>query len=99
AKVAGAGYKEVEFAGYFDHQPKDVKAILDRHGLAAPSAHFDYASLSDGKLPAAIEASRTIGHQFIVNPWIDEQMRKGPDDWKRIAATFNRVGEQTKKAG
>ena len=26
AKVAATGYKEVEFAGYFDHSPKDVRA-------------------------------------------------------------------------
>lgn len=42
AKVAAIGYREVEFAGYFDHSPKNVRAILDRHGLAAPSAHIDY---------------------------------------------------------
>jgi sugar phosphate isomerase/epimerase len=99
AKVAGAGYKEVEFAGYFDRKPQDVKTILDRIGLAAPSMHIDYGSLGADKLPKIIEDSHTIGHQFIVNPWIDEQMRKEPDVWKRIAATFNRVGETTKKAG
>ena len=99
AKVAGAGYKEVEFAGYFDRKPSDVKAILDRHSLVSPSTHIDYATLSGDKLPGVIETSHAIGHQFIVNPWIDEQMRKEPDVWKRIAATFNRVGEATKKAG
>ena len=99
AKVAGAGYKEVEFAGYFDHKPQDVKAILDRNGLAAPSTHVDYGSLGEDKLPKILEDSHTIGHHFIVNPWIDEQMRKEPDVWKRIAATFNRAGEMTKKAG
>jgi sugar phosphate isomerase/epimerase len=99
AKVAGAGYKEVEFAGYFDHTPQDVKAILDRHGLSAPSTHVDYPSLGEDKLPKVIEASHAIGHQFIVNPWIDEQMRKEPDIWKRVAATFNRAGEETRKAG
>src|SRR5438132_10834703 len=26
AKVAATGYKEVEFAGYFDHSPKDVRS-------------------------------------------------------------------------
>ncbi|MEQ1353593.1 MAG: sugar phosphate isomerase/epimerase, partial [Candidatus Acidiferrum sp.] len=30
AKVAGIGYNEVEFAGYFDHAPKDIRAILDK---------------------------------------------------------------------
>ncbi|PYV29296.1 MAG: sugar phosphate isomerase/epimerase, partial [Acidobacteria bacterium] len=33
SKVAATGYKEVEFAGYFDHSPKDVRAILDKNGL------------------------------------------------------------------
>src|SRR5690242_15501353 len=30
AKVAGAGYQEVEFAGYFNQSPSSVRAILDR---------------------------------------------------------------------
>ena len=98
AKVAGLGYKEVEFAGYFDHSPQDVKTILGRHGLTSPSTHTDFASLGDG-FPKVVEASQTIGHRYIVNPWIDEEMRKQPDVWKRVAATFNRAGEISKKAG
>jgi len=42
AKVAATGYKEVEFAGYFDHSPKDVRAILDKNALASPSCHVGY---------------------------------------------------------
>jgi sugar phosphate isomerase/epimerase len=98
AKVAAIGYKEVEFAGYFNHSPQDVKAILDRHGLTAPSTHVDYASLGD-PFAKVVENSATMGHRFIVNPWIDEQMRKEPDVWKRIAATFNRAGEVSRTAG
>src|SRR2546425_3866867 len=44
AKVAAAGYQEVEFAGYFGKSPADVKALLDHHGLTAPSAHIDRKS-------------------------------------------------------
>jgi sugar phosphate isomerase/epimerase len=98
AKVAAAGYREVEFAGYFDHAPKDVRAILDRHKLTAPSTHVDYASV-ETKLAQVIETSHVIGHKFVVNPWIDEEMRKQPDVWKRMAATFNKAGEACKKAG
>ena len=98
ARVAALGYKEVEFAGYFKRSPQDVKAALGRHGLTSPSTHIDYASLGDG-FPKIVEASATIGHRYIVNPWIDEEMRKQPDVWKRIAATFNRAGEISKKAG
>src|SRR5436190_24293264 len=32
AKVAAIGYKEVEFAGYFNHTPQEVRAALKRHG-------------------------------------------------------------------
>ena len=64
AKVAAVGYKEVEFAGYFDHSPKDVRAAVDRHGLTAPSAHIDYKNLGD-KFPEVIEAAKVVGH----NTW------------------------------
>src|SRR5262249_22064422 len=45
AKVASIGYKEVEFAGYFDHPPKDIRAILDKNGLTAPSCHVPYSTV------------------------------------------------------
>jgi len=98
AKVAAAGYREVEFAGYFDQNPKQVRAILDRHKLTAPSAHIDYATV-ETKLEPAIETARIVGHRFLVNPFLDEEMRKQPDIWKRVAATFNKAGETCRKAG
>ena len=98
SKVAAVGYKEVEFAGYFDHSPKDVRAAVDRHGLTAPSAHIDYKNLGD-KFPEVIEAAKVVGHEYLVNPWIDEEIRKQPDGWKQAAETFNRAGDACKKAG
>jgi len=98
AKVAAIGYKEVEFAGYFDHSPKDVRAILDRLGLVSPAPHVPYDTLGD-KWPAQIESAKIIGQSYIVCPWISEEDRKQPDIWKRAAETFNRAGEASKKAG
>jgi len=98
AKVAAIGYKEVEFAGYFDHSPKDVRAAVDRRRLTAPSAHIDYKSLGE-KFPEVIEAAKVVGHEYLVNPWIEEEIRKQPDGWKHAAETFNRAGEACKKAG
>src|SRR6476620_189781 len=98
AKVAAVGYKEVEFAGYFDHSAKDVRAAVDRHGLTAPSAHIEYKNLGD-TFPEVIEAAKVVGHEYLVNPWIDEDIRKQPDGWKQAAETFNRAGEACKKAG
>jgi sugar phosphate isomerase/epimerase len=98
AKVASIGYKEVEFAGYFDHTPQQVRAALDKNGLTAPSTHVQYDEL-DAKFPSVIEASKAIGLSYIVCPWIPEELRKSPDIWKQAAEKFNHAGEQTKKAG
>lgn len=98
AKVAKIGYKEVEFAGYFGRTGQQVRAVLDKNGLAAPSTHVQYDEL-DEKFPSVIETSKTIGLEYIVCPWIPEELRKSPDIWKQAAEKFNRCGEQSKKAG
>jgi len=99
AKVAAIGYKEVEFAGYFDHSPKEVRTSIDNHGLTSPSCHVQYDVLGEDKWPEQIESAKIIGQSYIVCPWIPEDLRKQPDIWKRAAETFNRAGEASKKAG
>lgn len=99
AKVAAIGYKEVEFAGYFKRTPAQIRDGLKKAGLAAPAAHVDYPSLAGDKFPAVLETAHVIGHQYLVNPWIDESLRKEPDIWKRVAETFNRAGAAANKAG
>lgn len=98
AKVAQIGYKEVEFAGYFGHTGQQVRAVLDKNGLSAPSTHVQYDEL-DEKFPSVIETSKAIGLEYIICPWIPEDVRKSPDVWKKAAEKFNRCGEQSKKAG
>ncbi|HUA14620.1 MAG TPA: sugar phosphate isomerase/epimerase [Verrucomicrobiae bacterium] len=99
AKVAQIGYKEVEFAGYFDHTPQQVRAILQKNGLTSPACHVEYGVLAPDKWPEQLESAKVIGQPYIVNPWIPEELRKTDDDWKRAADTFNRAGEESKKAG
>jgi sugar phosphate isomerase/epimerase len=98
AKVAATGYKEVEFAGYFNKSPKDIRAILDKNGLAAPSCHVPYSTL-EKSWPEALEAANVIGHKLIVNPWIEVDQRNSADGWKKAAELFNKCGESAKKAG
>ena len=97
AGVAAAGYTEVEFAGYFDKTPAEIKAMLDRHGLVSPSVHS--GNITPDAWAKALDAAHVIGHQFIVMPWIPAELRKTLDDWKRIAADFNRLAAAAKAAG
>jgi len=98
AKVAAIGYKEVEFAGLFNHSPKDVRAILDKNGLTAPSSHIGY-DIVENHWPETIEAAKIIGQSYIVCPGIPDDLRKQPDGYKRIAEQFNKAGEASNKAG
>jgi sugar phosphate isomerase/epimerase len=100
AKVAALGYKEVEFAGYFDHTPQQVRAALKKHGLVSPAAHIDYPTVSaPDKWAKALDDAATIGQTFLVNPWIDETIRNQPDAWKRAADIYNTAGAAAHKHG
>lgn len=105
ARVAKIGYKEVEFAGYFAHlpafdpMPKRTRELLEANGLSAPSTHVPYQVLAPETWPRVIEASKVLGHEYIVNPSIDREVLNQPDGWKRAAETFNRAGEESLKSG
>jgi sugar phosphate isomerase/epimerase len=99
ARVSAVGYKEVEFAGYFGHAPKEVRATLNRHHLAAPSAHIPIADVRDqAKWQQVLDAAHVVGHDFIVCPWVDPPERRTLDDWKKLASTFNKAAETSHKA-
>ena len=98
AKVAAVGFREVEFAGYFDHSPKDVKAALDHAGLVSSSAHFNNSFLGD-QWPGVLESAKIIGQQYVICSFIDEKTRAEPGIWPRMADMFNRAGEEARKAG
>ena len=74
ADVAKIGYKEVELAGLHDKTAKEMRAILDRHGVRARSSH---SSMQDIRRnwDRTLDDAATLGQTYIVNPWIDEPER------------------------
>jgi sugar phosphate isomerase/epimerase len=97
-KIAAIGYREVEFVDLFGRPPGAVRALLDRHGLVAPSSHVGYDALDD-RLPQSLEAAKILGQSYIVCAWIDSELRREPDVWRRAAERFNRAGEAGKRLG
>ena len=98
AKVASTGFKEVEFAGYYNRTPQQVKSVLSANGLTSPSAHVSLKALSDD-WQKTIETAAAIGHRYLICAYLVPEERKSLDDYKRHADTFNRAGEASKKAG
>jgi sugar phosphate isomerase/epimerase len=97
-KISAIGYREVELGDSVDKPAKIVRDALNRHDLVAPSTHVPYKSLGEN-WPQMIEDAKILGLSYIVNPWIDDEVRDQPDGWKHAAETFNRAGAISKKSG
>ena len=109
ARVARAGYGEVETYGYgaqnqfWGLAPKEFKAVLAANGLTTPSGHYEMSGfVRDGRaeeFKTYLEAANSCGQQYIVVPHLDEQLRRTPDDFKAVADRLNQAGELCKAAG
>jgi sugar phosphate isomerase/epimerase len=98
SRLATIGYKELEFAGYYSHSPAAVRDMLKANGLTAPSTHVGVNVIE--QTPAKLfEESRIVGHQWITVPSLPSGPKTTVDDWKRIAAQFNKAAGQVKAAG
>jgi len=96
--VKRMGYDEVEFAGYQDRDPQVVRAILDDVGLTAPAVHVGLEPLA-ASVDGFIEIAHTLGHRYLVVPWIEDFMRRDLNGWRRIADRLNAIGARTREAG
>ena len=97
-RIAGIGYRDVEFAGYYGKSPAEIRELLARYNLGSPSSHIPIASLR-GDWKKALDEAKTIGHEFVTIPWLGEADRASVDSWKRVAELFNRGGADARAAG
>ncbi|WP_231427923.1 sugar phosphate isomerase/epimerase [Pedobacter sp. Leaf250] len=108
-KVAKAGFTEVELYGFsikdqfWGMNPIEFKKLLDANGLTAPSGHYGLGTyLTDGntaELEEAIVAAKVLGSEYVTIPWLDENIRKTAEDYKKIAAKINIAAKMCKDAG
>lgn len=99
-RIAEIGYKEVEFAGYFNRSPEQVRNILTTFKLESPSGHMPYEALADPpKWFEILDAANRIGHKYVVIAWTPQEERRTLEHWKRVAEKFNRAARAAKEAG
>ncbi|AMM50427.1 hypothetical protein TH61_03440 [Rufibacter sp. DG15C] len=108
AKVARAGYQDVETYGYsvkdgyWGLTPREFKDQLLANNLLSTSGHYDFAQyIKDGHLDIVkqyIEAAHLVRHSSIVVPWLPEEVRTNPDAYKNIANKINIAAELCKAA-
>ena len=97
-KIARIGYDEVEFAGYFEHTPAQIKGFLDAAGLVSPSAHtsIDAIRTSPERL---IETAQTLGNRYIALGWLAPEERRTLDDYRRHIDLVAGFAAQCRGAG
>ena len=92
------GYGEVEFAGLHDRSPAVMRDLLDAIGLAAPSTHRGLGDILADE-DAVFAECETLGHDYLIVPWLAPEDRTERDDYLRLADTLNALGERSKAAG
>ena len=103
-KIAQAGYKEVEFAGYrsetgyYRIPPAEVRNLLNRFGLTSPSNHVGLSNNPDA-WKKTLDDAKIVGHEYITAPSLPGGDTSTADGWKAIADRFNKAGAEAKAAG
>jgi len=124
AKLAGIGYKELEFfgpypfsvpevharwnavtgalgftqSGYFGVSAREVRDLLDGHGLSTPSMHIDLDTLTT-RLDNVAEAAHVLGQRYAGPSAIPAEKRQSLDGYKRTADEFNALGMRMQEVG
>ena len=96
ARIAQIGYKNMEFAGYYNRTPEQVRATLDKLNLVSTSSHIG-APLLRQDAAGQIKAAKTIGQDYITIP--SYQFGKDLAGWRKGVAEFNQWGAMCRDAG
>src|SRR5256885_3235418 len=94
--IARTGYKEVELLSSmsnFGMPPAQLRGILDRNGLTAPSTHVE-AGIFDNLQPQ-IDTAKILGHQYLIVASLPDADKLGLDDYRRWADRFNEAGARS----
>jgi sugar phosphate isomerase/epimerase len=109
AKVAAAGYKQVEPFGYSKKNGfwgLDAKAfsdLLKTNGLTTPSGHFGmdeyFVHGKTDDLESYIEAANITGMSYVIVPSVNGEVLRNAEQFKEVAEKMNKAAEICKKSG
>jgi sugar phosphate isomerase/epimerase len=85
-------------SGFFGLSAAQVRSILGEHHMTAPAMHTDLATLQT-RMGALAEAAHALGASYVILPAIPAENRKTLDDFKRMADSFNSIGDQARRDG
>src|SRR5947207_6660962 len=99
AGVAKAGYKGVEFAGYFNRDAKALRQLLDDNALKCCGSHIGLNSLQGENLEKTMEFNKTLGNTRLIVPSLGGNYTKSKKSIEDAADIFNEIADKLKPAG
>jgi sugar phosphate isomerase/epimerase len=98
ADIAAIGYTDVEMLmslKNFNHSPTEVRAMLDKHGLRAPSTHVGTETLDN--VDRFVDEARLLGHKYLILADVPSAGRQSLATFAAFADRLNRAGEAARK--
>ena len=109
-QVYAAGFREIEFAGFYNKTAAEIGALMKGIGFSLVSMHAGASDISK-KGDQILADAKTLGLRYIVCsspgvtpekeklPWEERMKAVDLNDWKWNAELFNKFGKQVKDAG
>jgi sugar phosphate isomerase/epimerase len=92
------GYADSGFAGLAKYTGTELRRILGDAGVTCVSSHFGIKELRENQ-EGRIAWAKDVGLKQMIVPSLDGPGKPAMDDVKRAADEYNKMGEQSAKAG
>jgi sugar phosphate isomerase/epimerase len=92
------GYANNGFAGLAKYSGAEIRKILADSGVSCVSSHFSIDELRENQ-DGRIAWAKEVGLKQIIAPTLNGPKKPAMDDVKRAAEEYNKMGEQSAKAG
>lgn len=99
AKLAEMGYEGVEYADYYGHTARELRTMLDAAGLEPCGSHIYLDTLLGEELERTIEFHQTLGNDYLIVRWMDEELHSTQEALLRTCDTFNEVAANLRPHG
>lgn len=95
--VSEMGYVAVEFAGYYGRTAKELRKLLDDHGLKCCGTHTGLNTLLGDELQKTIDFNKTLGNKYLIVPGLPGDRTSSAAAWLETAKLFNEISAKVKK--
>lgn len=97
-QIAQMGYPAVQLSDTGGMSVEEARQFLDSLGLRVFGGHFGLQQLEDS-LDKVLQIAKGLGMEYIILPWLAEELRRTAEDWKSLARRLNVIGQKVVDAG